>query len=182
MQVFLCSPLSGTNFDSLSAREDKIQDLSLVPWAIQILDWKLDQGIKESLDSVSVSQICLCLFGSVFKGLNQTGNKLLYMVMSGCIVTRGTDPILGVFYRGIMGGAEYLHLLIWGFEGGGNRSSLISTGMTFLAFLGIGLVSTSSHRKRKIVMNIIIYQQVCTTHQGWFQCLHLYYLIFQITE
>ena len=112
---------------------------------------------SESLDSVLVSQTCLCLFGSVFKGLKQTGNKLLCMVTSGCILTRGTDPILGVFYGGIMGGAEYLHLLIWEFEGRGNSPSLISTGMTFLAFLGIGLVPTSSHRKGKIVMNIIIY-------------------------
>lgn len=124
---------------------------------MQILGWKLDQGIRESLDSVSGSQTSLCLFGSVFKGLNQTGNKPLCMVMYGCILTRGTDPTLGVFYRGIMGGAEYLHLLIWGSEGRGNGPSLISIGMTFLALLGIGLVPTSSHRKGKIVMNIIIY-------------------------
>ena len=116
---------------------------------MQILGWKLDQGIRESLDSVSGTQTCLCLFGSVFKGLNQTGNKPLCMVMYGCILTRGTDPTLGVFHRGIMGGAEYLHLLIWGSEGRGNGPSLISIGITFLAFLGIGLVQQAHTEREK---------------------------------
>ena len=61
------------------------------------------------------------------------------MVVSGCILIGGTVPILWLFYRGITGGAEYLHLLIWGFEGVGNSSSLISTEMTGFSWCWLGI-------------------------------------------
>lgn len=64
---------------------------------------------------------------------------------------------------------------IWGWE----VELPYLTGMMVLDFLGLfcpDLVLTTSYRKGKLMILIIIYHQVPTTPQGWFQNLHLYYL------
>lgn len=97
----------------------KLRIFLLSPGQCRYWGWKLDQGIRELRLRLRFSNLSLPLFGSVFKGLKpeqkQASNAWSCMAVFWQEVQ---ILLLGVFYGGIMRGAEYLHLLIWGSEVG----------------------------------------------------------------